>query len=193
MIFQEVLKIKKKIDIFLDEIDEKEKIDKLRESIIRRSKREPLQHIIGYVEFDNCTIKSDHRALIPRFETESLVELIVERLPTDFNKRIFDFGTGSGAIMIALKQKVHTSSKCIGFDKSEEALSLAKENVMINHCTNNTEIRLFDWKKETISEKCNVLVSNPPYLSIEEWEKPKLRLKSMTPKLLISDNGVKQI
>ena len=70
-IFQEVLKIKK-IDIFLDEIkiDEKEKIDKLRESIIRRSKREPLQHIIGYVEFDNCTIKSDHRALIPRFETE---------------------------------------------------------------------------------------------------------------------------
>lgn len=191
-IFQEILQIKK-IDIFLDQlkVDVEDDIYKLREAIIRRSKREPLQHIIGHVQFNNCTINSDHRALIPRFETESLVELVVERLPPNFDKKIYDFGTGSGAIIIALAKR-YTSSSCIGFDKSKEALSLASENILLNDCSKNTEVRLFDWTKDTLQEKCDVLISNPPYLSLEEWEQAEVEVKEYDPKIaLISRNGGK--
>ncbi len=187
-IFQEVLQIKK-IDIFLDNvvIKNEQKI-KLREVIKRRGKREPLQHIIGHVQFYNCTIKSDTRALIPRFETESLIELIVGKLPNDFNKKIFDLGTGTGAIIVSLA-KQYPNSKCKGFDKSEDALSLAKENILINECSHNTNIEKFDWNKDVILEKCNVLVSNPPYLSLEEWEHTEIEVKEYDPKdALVSRN-----
>jgi len=192
-IFQEILQIKK-IDIFLDQliINVKEDLNKLREALIRRSKREPLQHIIGHVEFINCTIKADHRALIPRFETESLVEFLAERLPKDFDKEIYDFGTGSGAIIVALAKK-YPSSRCIGFDKSKDALSLAMENVQINNCSQNTKIEHFDWTKETVSKKCNVLISNPPYLSLREWKQCETEVKEYDPKCaLISDNEGKK-
>ena len=187
-IFQEVLEIKK-IDIFLDQliISEKEKIRILRESIIRRGKREPLQHIIGHLEFYNCTIKSDRRALIPRFETESLVESIAGILPLDFDKRIYDFGTGTGAIIISLARRF-PNSLCVGFDKSEEAISLAKENVTLNKCDQNTEIKKFDWNNDSITEKCDVLVSNPPYLSLTEWKLTEPEVKEYDPKCaLVSD------
>ena len=67
-----------KIDIYLDRkyVDSESQINQIRDAIVRRGKREPLQHILGSVEFCNCTIKTDSRALIPRFETEVLVELI---------------------------------------------------------------------------------------------------------------------
>ena len=80
--------------IYLDRkyIEEQFLINQIRQAILRRAKREPLQHILGTVEFYNCSIKSDSRALIPRFETELLVELIVKKLPNDFNGRILDLG-----------------------------------------------------------------------------------------------------
>lgn len=190
-IFKHILRINK-IDIFLNNIyvDDLFILKQLRESIIRRGKREPLQHIIGNVEFYNCTIKSDKRALIPRFETESLVDLIVSKLPDDFNGRIVDLGTGSGAIIISLSKK-YPHATCIGLDKSVDALSLARENITLNNCGSNVVLRKYDWMKDTMQlEKVDVMVSNPPYLSLDEWSRTEPEVRDYDPKeALVSDKN----
>ena len=180
-----------KIDIYLDRkyIEEQFLINQIRQAILRRAKREPLQHILGTVEFYNCSIKSDSRALIPRFETELLVELIVKKLPNDFNGRILDLGTGSGAILVALA-KEYPYAECVGMDKSANALTLAEENLALNQCSKNVTLSIFDWHSDVFSQKnFDVLVSNPPYLSFKEWMSCEPEVKEYDPQdALVSEN-----
>ena len=189
-IFTHILKIKR-IDIFLDkrfvEIDSE--IQKLRDAIIRRGKREPLQHILGNVQFFNCTIKSDKRALIPRFETEKLVEIIVNKFPKDFNGTIVDLGTGSGAIIVSLA-KQYPNAQCFGLDKCTDALALAKENIHLNHCHHNVELLKYDWTRDSKDfDRADILISNPPYLSSKEWEMTEPEVMNYDPKsALVSEN-----
>ena len=180
-----------KIDIYLNRkfIEDESVINQVRQAIIRRAKREPLQHILGSVEFCNCTIKSDSRALIPRFETELLVELIVKKLPKDFNGSILDLGTGSGAILVALA-KEYPDAECMGFDRSINALALAKENIELNQCYKNVSLAVFDWHLDSFPQKkFDVLVSNPPYLSLKEWMSCEPEVKKYEPQdSLVSEN-----
>ena len=187
------LKIKK-LEIYLDQhlITDKQVLDKIRSAVLRRSKREPLQHILGYVEFCNINLMCDRRALIPRFETEILVELIIKKLPKDFSGRITDFGTGSGAILVALAKKFEMAN-LTGLDKSQDSLNLAQENISLNKCEKNIELVQHNWHTNFSSfKKTDVLVSNPPYLSESEWTDTEPEVKNYDPReALISSNDGK--
>ena len=126
----------------------------------------PAQYIIGHAEFFGMQLKVDERVLIPRPETEELVELILAENPKE-NLKVLDIGTGSGAIALALA-KNRPDWTITAADISQDALDLAMENV------NNQGLTLFFIKSNCFSEissKYDIIVSNPPYISrVDEAE-----------------------
>ena len=106
-------------------------LDTLRPLVARRANREPLQHIIGDTSFRGFIIKCDTRALVPRPETESLVDMAKERLKGIENPFIVEVGTGTAAISIACAKEI-AGAKVLATDISEDALSLARENAEAN-------------------------------------------------------------
>lgn len=154
---------------FITEIDWKLLQEKYPENINEIVKKlenhYPVQYLIGNVEFLNTTIKVDERVLIPRFETELLVDKTIKKVKDLHlnNPKILDLGTGSGCISIALKKNIPCS--VTGIDISSKAIELAKENAKENH----VEI---DFKIEnminTDFEGYDVIISNPPYVKETE-------------------------
>ena len=126
----------------------------------------PAQYIIGHAEFFGMQLKVDERVLIPRPETEELVDLILTENP-EKNLKVLDIGTGSGAIAIALA-KDRPDWSVTAADISQDALDLAMENA------NNQGLTLFFIKSNCFSEissKYDIIVSNPPYISrVDEAE-----------------------
>ena len=106
-------------------------LDTLRPLVARRANREPLQHIVGDTSFRGHIIKCDPRALIPRPETESLVDMAIERLKGVESPFIVEVGTGTAAISIACAKEI-AGAKVLATDISDEALSLARENAQAN-------------------------------------------------------------
>lgn len=126
----------------------------------------PLQYAIGKWNFYGLDLLVDNRALIPRYETEILVDLIIN--DNSNNKKILDIGTGSGAISLALSKNLK-DSKIIGVDISKKAIDLANENkIKLN--INNVEFKESDIFSN-IDEKFDIIVSNPPYINKEDFEK----------------------
>jgi len=151
------------------------KIDEYKDLIFERAKRVPLQYLIGYVEFYNVTIKCDRRALIPRPETETLVDIVLEKLRRFRSPRILDIGTGSGNIAIALANNI-ADGFIIGIDISEKALELAKENAAKNNVQSLTKFFMGDVLNKTFTDILDIfdcIVANPPYVA--EFEKDKLQ------------------
>ena len=161
----------KRLDIYLDldrPLTEAQLTD-LRTLVKRRSSREPLQYITGNTEFYGLTLKVDPRALIPRHETEELIDLIVKRLETP-PKRILDLGTGSGAIALALASK-YSDAEVTATDQSEEAITLAKENAIALNLSSRVTFIKGNWF-EPLDEgaRFDLIVSNPPYLTEAEMQ-----------------------
>ena len=185
---------KKRVELYLEFENpvEEEFQDKIRKWIIDRGKRIPLQHILGKVNFAGNNLFCDDRALIPRPETEYLTELILERVENDFSGSILDLGTGSGAIILTLCiQK--TNCNGTGLDKSKEAIELAKKNAQF-HKLSNVKFGIFDWCKEKLKKKYDIIVSNPPYLTIEEWETAETEVKVFDPKsALVANEGTSDL
>ncbi|MFQ7349033.1 MAG: peptide chain release factor N(5)-glutamine methyltransferase [Anaerococcus vaginalis] len=126
----------------------------------------PLQYAIGKWNFYGLDLLVDKRALIPRYETEILVDLIIN--DNSNNKKILDIGTGSGAISLALSKNLK-DSKIIGVDISKKAIDLANENkIKLN--INNVKFKESDIFSN-IDEKFDIIVSNPPYINKEDFEK----------------------
>ncbi len=166
-------------------------LGKMREYVARRGKREPLQYIIGQTPFLNLTIKCDHRALIPRPETEQLVEQIIDLGPgIDEEVRILDLGTGSGAIALALAMHF-PRSQVVAIDESIKAIDLAKENAL--HCglQNRVEFVQSDWfEKLGEADSFDLIVANPPYLTKEELSDAESEVKDFEPVIaLVADNA----
>ena len=195
-IVSSILKTKRmNLYLYPDEIIGEEKLDEIRSMIMRRGKREPLQHILGSVNFAGLVLKCDGRALIPRPETETLVEHILHRLPPSFDKAILDIGTGTGAILAALCSSLPSSSG-VGLDQSEEALSLARENLKALNLQSRTQVRKLDWNLQKVSEEgVGLIVSNPPYLKTEEWESAETEVKAHDPKiaLIAGEDGFSEL
>ncbi|MBQ7079295.1 MAG: peptide chain release factor N(5)-glutamine methyltransferase [Fibrobacter sp.] len=127
------LKMKNRMDLYLN--FEKPltpaELDVLRTMVARRATREPLQHIIGDTSFRGFIIKCDRRALIPRPETESLVDMAADCLKSIENPFIVEIGTGTGAISIACAKEIK-GARVLATDISEEALALARTNAEAN-------------------------------------------------------------
>lgn len=125
----------------------------------------PIQYLIGYVDFYGYRINVNEDTLIPRYETEYLVEKVINVCNEMFNDKIniLDIGTGSGAISIVLKDKLN--SMVTGCDISDNALKMALNNAKINNLDiNYVKSDIFS----NINGKFDVIVSNPPYISRDE-------------------------
>lgn len=137
----------------------------IEDAIERLNKGEPVQYIVGEADFCGNILKVNKNVLIPRFETEELVEETIKFIKEHFSKKvdILDIGTGSGAIAISLKKAV--DSNVTATDISKEALEVAKENAS----TNSVDINFINTNiYEGIYNKFDVVISNPPYISYDE-------------------------
>lgn len=140
----------------------------------------PAQYIIGHTDFFGMQLKVDERVLIPRPETEELVELILTENPEE-NLKILDIGTGSGAIALGLA-KNRPGWSVTAADISQEALELASENAR------NQNLNIFFKKSDClaeISEKYDIIVSNPPYISREDESEVGLNVLHSEPHLAL--------
>ncbi|MCG2420045.1 peptide chain release factor N(5)-glutamine methyltransferase [Aequorivita sp. F47161] len=164
-----------RLQIALDpkvEVTEKDS-EKFEKALLRLKKHEPIQYIIGETEFYGLPFKVNKHTLIPRPETEELVEWILSEkaLPTQISNfnTILDIGTGSGCIAISLAKNLQ-NAEVAALDISEEALQIARENAKLN----SAEVTFFQTdilKAETLPTQYNIIVSNPPYVRELEMEK----------------------
>lgn len=142
------------------------KKEKWEEAFIRLERGEPVQYIVGNVEFYGNTIFVDKNVLIPRFETEELVYRTLKYNNQYLNKDVFivDIGTGSGAIAIALKKELPNC--CVdAVDISKKALEVAKKNATYN----KVNIDFYEGNLlEPLNKKYDILISNPPYIDKDE-------------------------
>ena len=140
----------------------------------------PAQYIIGQADFYGMQLKVDERVLIPRPETEELVELILAENP-EVNLKVLDIGTGSGAIALALA-KNRPNWSVTAADISQDALDVASENAK------NQKFNIFFKKSDCfaeISEKYDIIVSNPPYISREDESEVGLNVLYSEPHLAL--------
>ncbi|WP_022819566.1 peptide chain release factor N(5)-glutamine methyltransferase [Fusobacterium russii] len=186
-IFSEVLSVNRNILklSMAREISEENK-NKIKNMLIARGKnREPLQYILGRWEFYGHPFKTDKRALIPRADTEILVEqckiLMYDRASCD----ILDIGTGSGAISISLAKEL-PNSQILGLDISQDAIDLANENKVLNG-VENVNFILSDLFKSIEGKKFDLIVSNPPYISLEEYNTLMPEVKNYEPQNALTD------
>jgi len=173
-------------------LDENE-LSLYREFLARRAKREPLQYILGEVEFYNIKLKVNQDVLIPRPETELLVEKIVKDYLHKSDFKFLDIGIGSGNISIALLVNL-PNSQGVGIDISDSALALAKSNAEFNLVKDRLELIHFDILKDDIQllGKFDAVISNPPYVSSEDFETLEPELKVYEPHIALTDfyNGL---
>jgi len=152
--------------LFFDRPMGKTEMDLYREHIRRRGTREPLQHILGTTDFMDLSLKTTSAALIPRPETEILVERTLD-LKLRSEARILDIGTGTGCIALALGHALE-SAEVLGIDISRDALDLARENADKNNVSISLqEVDILEALPK-IETRFDVVVSNPPYISPDE-------------------------
>ena len=147
----------------------------------------PIQYLIGYVNFYGYKINVNEDVLIPRYETEFLVEKTIKYANKIFDKNIniLDLGTGSGAIAIALKKELN--SYVTGIDISKYALEVAKENAILN----NAKIKFIQNDMlNNIDEKFDLIISNPPYIGENEEVDESVKLYEPHLALYAQDNGL---
>lgn len=133
------------------------------EDLKRLQKGEPVQYIVGTVEFYGYPIIVNPNVLIPRFETEGLVEKVIQKVKNRSNLKIADLGTGSGCIAIALKKRLNCKVDAV--DISSSALEVARENAK----RNQVDITFYEGDfLSPLSGFYDVIISNPPYIAHDE-------------------------
>jgi len=131
--------------------------------IARRSAGEPVAYIVGAREFFSLEFKVTPAVLIPRPETELLVEFALERIASNRRQRVLDLGTGSGCIAITIaKHRPH--AQVVAVDRSSAALEIARENAA-RHAVANLELAVSDWFGALAGQRYDLIVSNPPYVA----------------------------
>jgi release factor glutamine methyltransferase len=137
----------------------------LRKLVQRRGEGEPLQHLLGTVEFCGNTFVCDNRALVPRPETEQFVELVESRIENR-ESRIVDVGTGSGVIALSLAKKF-PEAQIFAVDVSEDALALTRENATRLGLSGRVQLRKSNLL-ENLDETFDLIVANLPYIATQD-------------------------
>ncbi|MCW9707464.1 peptide chain release factor N(5)-glutamine methyltransferase [Fodinibius salsisoli] len=180
----EILNIKR-LDLYLkfDRPLSPAELDELRPLVKRRADHEPLQYIIGYSDFMNARISVNPDVLIPRIETEQLVEIILEdHQEKQKELSVLDIGTGSGCIPIALKIE-RPSWQVSGIDISEDALDTARQNAAQNDAEINFQKGdILSPESIASPSQLHIIVSNPPYITPEEKETLEPQVRNYEPR-----------
>ena len=161
--------------------------EKQNESLEKLATGYPVQYIIGNVEFYNTLIKVNENVLIPRFETEYLVDKTINYLShlNISNPSILDIGTGSGCIAIALKKDLNCEIDAI--DISDKAILLAKENASINNVNINFTVK--DIHEFNSNKKYDLIISNPPYVPFNSNVDEKIKYEPQNA-IYAKENGL---
>jgi release factor glutamine methyltransferase len=150
------------------------KTEELQKLVNRRVKKEPIAYILNNKEFWSTDFYVDRSVLIPRPETEVLIDLILSQINNKNNYfNILDIGTGSGCILISLLKEL-VKAKGIGVDKSSKAIAVAKKNSISQQVDNRASFKNINLEEIKFDKKFDLIVSNPPYL-------PDVSLKSLNP------------
>jgi release factor glutamine methyltransferase len=174
----------KRLDLYLqfDRPLEEAELAPYREYIRRRGKREPLQHIEGECAFRELTLICDRRALIPRPETEIIIDLLKKNLPAEpVAPRVLDIGVGTGAILLSVAREL-PQCEAWGGDVSRDCLELTRENAARNGlpAPRLVESDLFDGFPEDL--RWHAIVSNPPYIGESEEQSLQIEVRDHDPR-----------
>lgn len=201
ILLSHVLKFKTRIELYLnsEKILKVDELDILRSYIKRRLANEPVAYILNQKHWCNLELYVDQNVLIPRPETETLFDFVIETANhvSLKPKIIFDFCTGSGCFAIALG-KYFPEARVFAFDISHEALEITKKNALHNNVNNvecifanvEDEITYIKLQKEFL--KADIIVANPPYISLSDWDNLAPEVKNYEPKisLVSEENGL---
>ena len=155
--------------------------------IQRLIKNEPLQYITGTIEFFGLELMITPAVFIPRPETERVVEIALQILKTVISPKILDVGTGSGCIAIALANELPEAS-VTGIDIDPNMLKVAQKNADL-HKINNIIFKQMDIQKEIPKESYNLIVSNPPYIPLNEMSDLEKKIKDFEPHIALTDGA----
>ncbi|HEY6953346.1 MAG TPA: peptide chain release factor N(5)-glutamine methyltransferase [Bacteroidota bacterium] len=170
----------------------KEELARFRALYERRLVHEPVQYIVGSTNFMGLHLRVNPAVLIPRPETETLVEqamLECKEFENDENVSVIELGAGSGNISIAIAKFVRNAS-IVSIDSSAEAIELAKENAVEHKVDARIEFKLMDMFEpvdQLLLKRFDILVSNPPYISKEDWEGLATEIKRYEPQTALTD------
>ena len=165
-----------------------EQVRRLESLLDRRRAREPLAYILGEWGFRRLTLAVDPRVLIPRPETEIVVERCLELLRRIGAPRVLDVGTGSGAIALAIADE-HPGARVCAVDKSEDALAVARANAErtgLRHRIRLLPGDLLAW----IDEPYDLVVSNPPYVEPDEFARLQPEIREWEPQGALVGRGI---
>ncbi|MBI5324502.1 MAG: peptide chain release factor N(5)-glutamine methyltransferase [Ignavibacteriae bacterium] len=177
-----------RIDIYLqhDKPLTQSELDSLRDLVKRKAEREPIQYIIGKTQFYGLEFKVNKNVLIPRPETEILVEEVLKYKRNFSEPKILDIGAGCGNISICIAKNWEEAS-VIGIDKSEEAVKLSIQNSNILKIE-NIKFELMDIMENIPSGKYDLIVSNPPYIKKSEYVTLMPEVLKYEPSEALTDN-----
>tara|TARA_B100001057_G_scaffold500498_1_gene615908 strand:+ start:4189 stop:5019 length:831 start_codon:yes stop_codon:yes gene_type:complete len=165
-------------------------LNKFNSLISKRLNNQPISKILNKKSFWKSDFFVDSNVLDPRPETELIVEETLNNYKNKDQKlKILDIGTGSGCLSISLAKEFPNSS-VTAIDISKEALTVAKKNIILNRLDKRIELKLCEFYD--LMETYDIIVSNPPYLSEDDFEKTQLEIKKFEPKisLVASENGL---
>ena len=158
-----------------------EELDVARPLVKKRGQREPLQYLLGTTEFWSLPFKVTPAVLIPRADTEILVEEALARAGSD--GQLLDVGTGSGAIIISLASEL-PDWQMTGLDISAAALEIARENVEKNQVVSQVQLVQGDLAELPV-QQYDLIVSNPPYIAQREWDELMPEVRCFEPQLAL--------
>jgi len=191
LLLADILKCKR-LDLYLlfDRPLTELELNQYREYLKRRGNFEPLQYILGKVEFFGLEILVNNSVLIPRPETELLVEKIINDYKGNLNLTILDIGCGSGNISIALAVNLE-SARIFTTDVKISSLEIAKENARRHSVANKVNFINHDILKQGLDEfeKFDIIVSNPPYVSKENYSTLQKEVKDFEPITAVTDGN----
>lgn len=157
--------------------------------IEKRRGREPVARITGFQEFWSLHFKINNATLVPRPDSETLVEAVLKKIPKDGNPKILDLGTGSGCLLLALLS-MRKNATGLGVDTNEDALTCATENAKALGLANRSSFIKYDWSNPSpLPGPFDFIISNPPYIESAEISELAPEVSEFEPRAAL-DGGV---